>query len=82
MTRSTKGARVKSTFVEWIEEVRSLHSKRELKTWHATDESLRAGDCRVTECRRVKWKKGDGSQQRLRALPVFKAHGTKPAVDL
>lgn len=32
MTRSTKGARVKSTFVEWIEEVWSLHSKRELKT--------------------------------------------------
>jgi hypothetical protein len=52
------------------------------ETWHATDESLQAGDCRVTECRRVKWKKGDGSQQRLRALPVFKAHGTKPAVDL
>jgi hypothetical protein len=32
MTRSTEGARIKSTFAGWIEEAWLLHSRRGLKT--------------------------------------------------
>jgi hypothetical protein len=32
MTRSTEGAKVKSTLVEWIEEAGPLHGRKGLKT--------------------------------------------------
>jgi hypothetical protein len=60
MTRSTEGAKVKSTLVEWIEEAGPLHGGRGLKTCdvrskrpgtlqmrsRSNDESVQARDCR------------------------------------
>lgn len=89
MTRSTEGAKVKSTLVEWIEEAGPLHSRRGLKTCDVrskrpgapqmrsrnNDEGVQARDCHLVECRQVMCKREESGQLQAESLPIFEAHG-------
>src|SRR5271168_1532060 len=84
ITRSTEGAKVKSTLVEWIEEAGPLHGRKGLKTCDVRskrpgtprmrsrndDESVQARDCRLIECRQVTCKREDSSQLSVKAEAI------------